>query len=230
MYDSKQKHQELHTLEHTIVPRTVIFIIMATTIPWYQDGLWHPGLNQGGEQMTNMRYGLNQGGTISSVKRTAPTHQYKAHSSRQYYHHRHHQCDFKSFWRRSSSSQASFNRHPAVPLWCQSTEGGREWIHCGTWACFNAVLLQYMYSAPAVLLLQYITVHYFSTLLLQLYSSSSTPSVHCSMLMHAVLLPQVSSCMVRIQWDISDEAPRVGLIEQTMTNLLLHFTALVRTD
>ena len=26
MYDSKQKHQELHTSERTIVPRTVIFV------------------------------------------------------------------------------------------------------------------------------------------------------------------------------------------------------------
>ena len=28
IYDSKQKHQELHTSEHTIVPRTVIFYYM----------------------------------------------------------------------------------------------------------------------------------------------------------------------------------------------------------
>ena len=37
-------------------------------------------------------------------------------------------------------------------------------------------------------------------------------------------------CTLWIQWDIIDQAPRLCLIEQTMPNLLLHFTALVRTD
>ena len=43
MYDSKQKRQELHTSERTIVPRTVIFFLISYCIIAFQAGknLWN---------------------------------------------------------------------------------------------------------------------------------------------------------------------------------------------
>ena len=104
--------------------------------------------------MTNTRYGLNQGGTISSVKRTAPTHQYKAHSSRQHHHHCH-----------PSEDGRHHHRHHLI---------GTPQCHFGVKVLKEAENGFIVGPEPASMQFSCSTC----TVLLQFYSCSSTPSVH----------------------------------------------------